>query len=683
LAKKKYSGNSGIKPHEKNTKSPEKGSEKKNRTDRMTFGSLSEHIHEPFLLITLLAALTGAGIIANITLTDANSENALSSSITAALACAALLILLGIASTALTAMYYQKGRSNPHLVFISLLLLLASLFAYWSYERIKSGNFFECRDYGVFAFFLSLAGLSYVLWMHRALSTETSLIMPIAILALLIHMTPAYTPSYASWQGKYIADLDSYFRFRNADTILRTQYTPEKETLVYPILPVNQHPDGTIDSDIDFTVIKFGFNTFLASVTGLLAPYGFTLTDTAMLAPGILSVFVVILLFYLLKELFSDMEPYNYAAAAIGALMLVMNTSFSSKAVATNCDIDAFGMFTMLGAFLLITLAYNRKSIPLAFLAGLGLMFLNMSWTGYSYAVLVLGIIGMVYPIASYINKKSAVEHIPYIVIPMLISLLAFLVLRHRGQFPQFPMPENSFLLPFGGMLFISFLLEAIRSHSNKQPAQAGRTLGDAVERNMQKFALPIFILILLVSIFYVFFISSPGNIAAYTASLFKPPIQKDIIEQTTAEQKALCSGLSIGECLNALRGEFGIAVLFGIGMAFVLIYYIFAKRSFGATFILVWSLPMLYGVIYKSQYHFMASVPIVALGSTIGLIIAINRKDLQSFRVTPLFILVSTPLVFLLFFSGMPIFGPSAEQPPCIWEQQGTGYSGREPLTG
>jgi len=182
---------------------------------------------------------------------------------------------------------------------------------------------------------------------------------------------------------------------------------PGKETLVYPILPVNQHPDGTIDSDIDFTVIKFGFNTFLASVTGLLAPYGFTLTDTAMLAPGILSVFVVILLFYLLKELFSDMEPYNYAAAAIGALMLVMNTSFSSKAVATNCDIDAFGMFTMLGAFLLITLAYNRKSIPLAFLAGLGLMFLNMSWTGYSYAVLVLGIIGMVYPIASYINKKA------------------------------------------------------------------------------------------------------------------------------------------------------------------------------------------------------------------------------------------------------------------------------------
>jgi len=143
----------------------------------------------------------------------------------------------------------------------------------------------------------------------------------------------------------------------------------------------------------------------------------------------------------------------------------------------------------------------------------------------------------------------------------------------------------------------------------------------------MQKFALPIFILILLVSIFYVFFISSPGNIAAYTASLFKPPIQKDIIEQTTAEQKALCSGLSIGECLNALRGEFGIAVLFGIGMAFVLIYYIFAKRSFGATFILVWSLPMLYGVIYRSQYHFTASVPIVALGATIGLIIAVNEK--------------------------------------------------------
>jgi len=59
----------------------------------------------------------------------------------------------------------------------------------------------------------------------------------------------------------------------------------------------------------------------------------------------------------------------------------------------------------------------------------------------------------------------------------MLISLLAFLVLRSQGQFPQFPMPENVFLLPFGGMLFISFLLEAIRSRSNKQPAQQAERL--------------------------------------------------------------------------------------------------------------------------------------------------------------------------------------------------------------
>ena len=660
MAKKKYTGSSGAKSHENTHGFSGDDSNKKTQVDEgMTFKGFAEHLQEPFLIISLLAAVLSLGLIANLTFIDVKNEGALSSSRTVSLGCTVLISLFGLAATVLTTMYYQKGRKNANFIGISLLLFAAALFAFWSYDRLNNANFFEARDYGVFAFFLGVMPLFYTLWMHRILSAGTSLIVPIFALALIIHITPAFTPSYADWQGKYIADLDSYFRLRNADTILKTQYTPERETLAYPSLPVVIHPNGTLDSNNDFVTIKFGSNVFLASVTGLLAPYGYTIIDLAMIYPGVLAALIVVLLFFLLKELFSDMAPYNYAAAGLGALMLAVNPSFSTKAIATNPDVDTFGMFVTLGAFLLLVLSYRRKSISLAILAGASLMFLNMSWTGYAYAVLVLGIMGMAYPVASFINKKSAVEHLPYFAIPLLMSLLGILVLRHRGEFPQFQLPESIFLLPFGAMFFISFLLESIRSRSNKTANPAGNGLGDAVERAMQKFAVPIFIVILLVSIFYVFFISSPGNIMAYAAALFKPPIQRDIIEQTTAEQKALCDGLGMGDCLNKLRAEFGLEVLFALGMIFVLAYYMFFQRSFGATFILIWSLPMFYGVIYRSQYHFIASVPLVALGSTIGLILALSKKDLQGLRIIPLLLLVFTPLIFLILFNGMPIFGP------------------------
>ncbi len=660
MAKKKYKGGSDAKLQDKVTGFSGQDSDKKAQENLMTFRNFREHIQEPFFILSILAAILAIALLGNLTFENVNADNAQSTATGISLGCTIALSILGLTGTALAYLHYRKGGKNLHYAGICMLLFAAALFAFWSYDKLNNKSFFEARDYGVFALFFGIAAFSYVLWMHKVLGTEASIIFPLFALALLIHMTPAYTPSYADWQGKYIADLDSYFRLRNADTVYKTGFTPDRETLVYPQLPVVIHPNGTIDSTSDFVDIKFGSNVFLASLAEVLAPFGFTIIDVAMVYPGVLSVFVVLLLFFLLKELFSDMRPYNYAAAGLGALMLLLNTSFSSKAIATNCDVDTFGMFVTLGSFLLFVMAYKRKSIALSIMAGFALMFLNMSWTGYSYAVLVLGILGMAYPVINFLNKKSAVEHIPYFVIPLLISLLGFLVFHHQGETLRFIRPENAFLLPFGAMLFISFLLESVRNYANKTRSfPSGSRMEERVESMLHKYALPIFLLILVASAYYVFVISSPNNIIAYTASLVKPPIQTDIIEQTTAEQKVLCDGLSLASCLNTLRGEFGIEILFGLGMIFVLAYYMLFKGSFGASFILVWSLPMLYGVIYRSQYHFVASVPIVALGATIGLVIALNRKDLQTLRVIPSLLLVFTPILLMFTSSGMPLFGP------------------------
>ncbi len=660
MAKKKYKGSSDAKLQDNIHSSSGEDSDKKAHENSMTFHSFREHIQEPFFILSLLAAILAVALMSNLTFENVKADNAQSTAVGISLGCTIVFAILGLIGLWLAYMHYKKGGKNPHYIGICLLLFAAALFAFWSYDRLNAASYFDARDYGVFAFFFGIAALSYSLWMHRVFGTAVSIIVPVFVLALLIHMTPAYTPSYADWQGKYIADLDSYFRLRNSDTVYKTGFTPERETLVYPQLPVVIHPNGTIDSTVDFVDIRFGSQVFLASVTEVLAPFGFSIIDMAMLYPGVLAAFTVVLLFFLLEELFSDMRPYNYAVAGLGALMLALNTSYAEKAVATNCDVDTFGMFVIVGSFLLFVMAYKRKSIPMSIIAGFALMFLSMSWTGDSYALLVLGILGMVYPVINFLNRKSAVEHIPYFAIPLLISLLSFLVSHHRGEPLRFIRPQNTFLLPFGAMLFISFLLESIRNYSNKtKDFPSGIRLEDKVESTLQKYALPIFCLILIASTYYVFFMSSPDSIISYTASLVKPPIQTDIIEQTTAEQKPMCDGLSLGGCLNTLRGEFGLEIVFCLGTIFVLGYYMLFKRSFGATFVLIWSLPMFYGVIFKSQYHLIASVPLVALGSTIGLIIALNKKDLQSLRVIPLLILIFAPLMLMFTSGGIPLFGP------------------------
>jgi hypothetical protein len=72
----------------------------------------------------------------------------------------------------------------------------------------------------------------------------------------------------------------------------------------------------------------------------------------------------------------------------------------------------------------------------------------------------------------------------------------------------------------------------------------------------------------------------------------------------------------------------------------------------------------MLYGIIFRSQYQFVASVPLVALGATICLTLPLALKELQTLRVIPV-IIIAAVLLMPIIVGGIYIFGPFGGSSP------------------
>jgi hypothetical protein len=58
----------------------------------------------------------------------------------------------------------------------------------------------------------------------------------------------------------------------------------------------------------------------------------------------------------------------------------------------------------------------------------------------------------------------------------------------------------------------------------------------------------------------------------------------------------------------------------------------------------------MIMGIYAKPQYTFVASVPIVALGATVGLLAAVTRKDFEGWRIIATILIVLIPLAYIPF---------------------------------
>lgn len=602
-------------------------------------GRISEHLEEPLLSISLLASIIailgsiiGEGLLEII---------------------AFIMILLGLVSIYFVYLYFKAEKKNYSLLGIPLFILSSAVF-FW-YASQTSG--FALRDLNAFALFFAILLFFYALYTHRVLELRVAFIFAIVLGSLILHLAPAGDTDQPGWDwrhGKYLSALDPYFFYRHADYIVENGHVPDHETLVYPTDPP------------DFSRSSFMVSVLMGSIASVLVNFGFTAYDVAMIYPGVFAAFSVLLMYLLVRDLFADMVPYNYAAALLAAFMLMLNPAFAIKAIATNCEDDALGMFLLISSFLLFALSFKRKSYLFSLLAGFSFLMLNLSWNGYVYSLTVFGVFAFFYAVISFFNNKDCTEHIPYFIIPVLISFLYPLILHSRGGLPVFTLPSKLLLISISAPLFASFILELIRVQRSEKIKVEGDRIEDKVGGFIQDNIVQISGIMLALGLLFFITLMGPFEIFDFVVSNIMGAKQQEIIGMTTAEQAALCSGFDVfkpstySPCVNTLIKSFGIAALFGIFVGIpVLLYLAVKRRSLGSVFVLSWSLPMLWGVIYKSQYQFTASVPIVALGASIGLVVTMKKEDLETLKVIPTILVFTIPVVLYFMQGGLPLFEP------------------------
>lgn len=566
-----------------------------------------------------------------------------------------LLFLLCVASVWFIYIIHKatsqwKDKFNHSIILIPVLIFAV---AFSFLHMSEQSNSFRLRDMVAVTLLLSVFLFFIASYLHRMLSLNVALISAIFFSTLILHLAPAVQVEDLDWTGRYISNIDPYFFYRHGEYILTNGHVPENETLSYPTDPPT------------FGRNKFMVSVFMGSLASLLQPFGFSFHDVAMLYAGVFAALCVLVLYLLVTELFYEMQPYNLAAAVLSAFMLMLSSPFSISAIATNCEDDTLGMFLFISSFMLFALAYRKRSYIFALLSGFSLLMLNVSWGGYSYAVAVLGIFSFFYAFFCFIHKSNCVRHIPYFIIAVGLSLLEPLVLHPRGQMPVFSNPGTLLIVSVAAPLFVSVILEAIRASFWGEIKAEGRSIESVVENFIEENIMLVAVLALFSTLLFSFFIS-PTSLINFVVNNIKWVKQQDIIGMTTAEQVEVCRDFDVfslgtyGSCISTLSDSFGFALILGLLMIPVLLWFSSSRtEGIGPAFVLAWSLPMLWGVINKSQYMFTASVPIVVLGGSVGLILALNKKDFESLRVIPTTLLVVAPIYLYFIQGGVPVLEP------------------------
>ncbi|MDD5111868.1 MAG: STT3 domain-containing protein [Candidatus Altiarchaeota archaeon] len=601
--------------------------------------SLQEHLSEPMFLVSLAGLAVSVMMFAGFMVEYGPI----------------MMCLLLLASLYFLNLHLKAKTRNTLLYAIPVFLAVATLF---SYQITNSGY---TRDYTIFTLVCGLFLFFYALASHNLMKLSTAFVLAIFLSTLVTHFLPAL--------DIYLAEIDPHWHYKWAQLIVKDGKIPEYDYLTYPMKGGIKYygkdvPGGmtfglenyynatsnTYPGGLNMGTQRFMAALFMGSTALVLAPLGFTVEDTAMLYPLVAGAFTLVAFYLLLRNMFADMRPYNEVCAALGTFMLFLSPVFATKAAAGNCEDDMLGMFFVVTTFLFFVLAFRRRSMVYTVAGGISMLLLALSWGGYAYVILVMGVSMGLYAVTSYLKNEYCVRLPPHALIMYAFGVLYPLVLH--GQVGGIPIPSftDYIQMTFFGSIALSIALEflRVRSHGKIHPEDAGffGKLQSLIEDNIKMLgyaAIIIFIAAILVS--------GPDKIIGKFIGSITGAKVDDVVGKTIAEQNPLAG--DIGGFLNESYYRFGIAILYGICMIPILLYLAFDKNSFGASFVLAWSIPMMWGIFNKSQLLFTSSVPIASLGATIGLFAALNKKDLNGFRIVSVILILLVPLIYLPFAAG------------------------------
>jgi len=565
---------------------------------------------------------------------------------------------------------------------IPCLLALAALFSYYS----ASYGYPLSMDYSYFSIMVAMFCLFYALAYQRLMKAETAIVIGLLLASLLTHLVPA--------NADLLSNLDSYWHYKWMQRIVDDGYPPEFDPLTYPL-----HGGLQMSGDQDY-VANLGASTFglsqantpmlmqltYASFALMFKGFGISLYGVAMLLPGILGALTVVMTYLLMKEMFHDMQPYNQIAAFAAAFMLMLSPALGMNSTATNPEDDSFGMFLSVAALFLFFASYHRRSYKYSVLSGLAFLMLRLGWGGGSYAMLTVGIFGATYPLAAYIRNKNAAEHLPYVIIPSFFYQLIGFFAHARGQMPVMHPMSPIEMYPLMMTVGVSLILEMVRASrkgalSSGSVSVEGRT-ADWIEGNIKVLG----IMVIVAGISVLAFYRGPMDFYNFFYQMLVSPAQKSIVHQTVSEQNAMAN--SFNEFLQEGQQRYGMGMIYGLLMIPVMAWLVYSRGSVGALFLLIWSIPMMWGAYNKSAWIFASSVSVTALGASIGLFAAVDRKELQGLRIIGTILLVFIPVFYVPMFGPweygkfvgyVPMhMGPTSDiyywQPALEWQRDNTG---------
>ncbi|MBU0761760.1 MAG: hypothetical protein KKD39_01940 [Candidatus Altiarchaeota archaeon] len=539
-----------------------------------------------------------------------------------------------------------QNKENSLSYGIPILVAVSGLFSFYSNQQ----NNFLAGDFNYFTLVAAIFALFYSLSYYKKLSFEVSAVAALFLSTMLLHMVPA--------NGDYLAALDPYWHFKWMRGIYDSGYPPEHDYLVYPLRGGLYHSNDAayIKNDPTFGLDqkKTAMFTPVSYTTLALAfkSFGLSLHDVAMLFPGVISALTVVVMYLLVSEMFSEMQPYNKIAALAAAFMLMLSPAFAMKSVASNSEDDALGMFFMVAGLFLFFASMHRKSIMYSVFCGFAFLLLRMGWGGAYYAFMTVGIFGTIYAIVRFLHGKNTIEHLPYLFIPALMYQFMGLIIHARGGAPIYHMMIPNALYPTLAALSLPILFEAWRIMRGGETLTKEDTLHYRFVSVIEKNIYPLAALTMVVILIFLTVVRSPMDLVDWVMDAVASPDVKSVVHQTVAEQNQLANTWS--SYVFSAYDRFGVAFIFALIMAPFMAYLVYSRASTGALFLLTWSLPMMYGIYYRSLWVFASSAAIIALGSTVGLFAAASKKDLDGFRVVGTILLLVVPALYI------PMFGTS-----------------------
>lgn len=549
-------------------------------------------------------------------------------------------LVLGVLSVYFMYLYLKGKKRQYNLLGIPLLIFIVTLFIF--YANTYAENAGIARDYAMFAICSSFFLLFYTLSARKVVDFDTAIVVSLFLSTLLLHVIPAYSP--------YLAALDPYFYNKLSYATQSTGFLPDREYMVYPLVNGIQGNTPEMEPGIDYSRSSFFLPIYLSYAASVNSFFDLSLYDTAIIYPAVFAALTIVLIYLLVAELFSESVPYNKIAAFIAAFILMVSPAYAAKATATNCEDDTLGMFLLVTSLLFFVAGYKRRDMKYVYLAGLSFFMLRVAWSGYVYLLIILGVFSILYSLARFLKNEPCFDHVTYLLASIVPSFLTPIILHARGSLPFIRdfLPYDNNLVALGGAVFAGLFLEYLRQNRKKEKNRfTANILGNAntwIQENT-KLLLGAVIILTIAGLLMVG-VDTIINVFETTLESRK---QDDVIKKTIAEQHAFAG--SIGEYLAVGPQKFSILFLYALLMTPVLLYRGFSKADFASLFVLALGLPMIYGVYFKSQYIFIASVPITILGATVGIYSIAKKKDLESLRIVGLLLVLVIPLISIPFF--------------------------------